>query len=114
VPFVANLGRQFRVEFYARPRLATAPQPILPFVSLALAANPIPIPPLGRVQLDAPVVPLPFALASVPVGTVALVVSLPNVGALAGLPLCLQSVVQHEEDPATWRLTNATADTILR
>ncbi len=110
-PFVAMPGREYRLEAYARygvPRLVDI---AIPFVSTATAQ--ITLPPFGTIGLDPTrMIALPAFVIPQPAGMNFLSVVLPNDSALVGVTLYAQAMlVQH---PSLLRLTNVTADQVVR
>ena len=84
-----------------------------PFVSTARAH--IPLPPFGTFGLDpTQMVALPAFVIPQPAGMNSVSVVLPNVPSLAGITLYAQALMVVVQYPALWRLTNVTADQIVR
>ena len=114
-PFVAHLGRDYELDFHATSSFAPAGQFVLPFASLASSRPGIEIPPFGLFRLGfVDLIALPPLAVPAPTGKVSIRVPLPNLDALAGRELHVQSLVIHATATSTWRLSNVSKDRLLR
>ena len=110
-PFLVIPGREYRLDAYARYGVPRAVDTVFPFVSPATAH--IPLPPLGILRLDPTLmIALPVFVIPQPAGMNSVSVVLPNDPNLVGVTLYAQALLM--QFPALSRLTNLTADLILR
>jgi hypothetical protein len=109
-PFLVILGRQYRLDAYARygaPRLVDV---ALPYVSAGTAR--IPLPPFGTLLLDpAFLIPLPPFVVPQPAGVGSVTDTIPYNPSLAGVSIHAQALLLQWPGPVY--LTNRTSD-ILR
>ena len=110
-PFLVMPGREYRLDVYARYGMARLVDVVFPFVSTATAR--IPLPPLGILGLDPTrIAALPGFVIPRPAGMGSVSVIVPNVPNAVGVTVYAQALlIQH---PVLSRLTNVTADKILR
>ncbi len=110
-PFLLRVGHSYRLDAYARYGPASLVDVALPFVSCATAR--IPLPPLGTVGLDPScTVALPAFVIPQPAGVASVSVVVPNNPSLVGVAIYAQALLV--QFPVQNRLTNVTADVILR
>ena len=109
---MARTGLPYALDFHARYAAATTVQTVVPF--FGVPGPPLAVPPFGILRLDPaalvalPPVAIPFQAPA----TVTL--AIPNMVAIAGLPLHTQGVILNGTQLSDARLTNLVVDRLQR
>ena len=114
-PLLAILGRNYHLDFYAKPGYASITQFAAPFVNLAPAVPPIKVPPFGTFGLS-PVGLIPLSPVSLPApaGKARVQLTIPPTPALQGLTVYVQVLTIHRTAPLEVHFTNVVADRIIK
>jgi len=111
VPLLPLVGGNHTLKAYTRYSPLSQFHVVRPYVSTNSAS--IRVPPFGTLLIDPmQAASLPAFLIPQPAGVASVTMSIPNIPALAGIHLYSQAI--HLQYLATERLTNGTADRIIR
>ncbi len=114
-PFLATIGRNYQVDFYAKPGYASVTQFAIPFVNVAPAVPAIKLPPLGTIGVSTVgLVMLPRVSLPAPAGKATIQIAIPAWPALVGLTPYIQALMVHRITPPEAHFTNVVADRIIK
>ncbi len=110
-PFLAILGRNYQLDFYAKPGYGKTFHVVLPMV--ASGEKQIPVPPYGMFGLDpAKMLLLPLIYLPRVGGKISIRIQVPNDQSLIGKTAFTQALILDPIGPS--RLTNVVADKVLK
>ncbi len=114
-PLPPVLGRNYEIEVRVHHTLAQGTETVLPMLAFGEVRPPVHLSPLGAFRLAGhPTVPLSKFAIDPASGKGSTTIVIPDSPELADIPFVLQAVVQHDADPATWRLTHAVPERVVR
>ncbi len=114
-PWLAILGRNYQLDFYAKPGYASITQFAIPFVNAAPAVPAINLPPLGTIGVSTVgLVILPQVSLPAPAGKTSIQSKIPAGPALVNLTVYVQALMVHRVTPPEAYFTNVVADRIIK
>ncbi len=112
-PRLAKIGTTWSLEISAQPGYATAAQLAVPMVAAGPAA--IALPPWGTLGLDLQtLLVFPAVQLPAPTGKIALPFAIPSLGALVGVDLYWQALVQHTANLGDARFSNVHVERFVK
>ncbi len=110
-PFVLHVGRTWQLDAFLGNLPANQVAVVLPFFSTTRIR--VPLPPYGTLGIDPnQMVPLPPFLVMQPAGRSTLLLTIPNVPALAGLVISVQALL--DSAPRGLHLSNVLSEVLVR
>jgi len=112
-PLPAAIGRNYHLDFYAKPGYARMSQLAIPFANTAAAVPRIQLPPLGTIGVSTTgMIFLPRVVLASPAGKASVRFAIPNNQVLVGVTGYIQALMVHRTTPPEAHFTNLVVDRI--